>query len=68
MRPETPDPRAAPLPDSDWEIDAEIFDGHWDDPWDGPALEAAETRLEDEEPWQRLGDIIGRITGEAETA
>ncbi len=47
----------------DWEIDAELFD----ETFDTQLLAGLETDLEDVEPWQRLGDVLGRITGEADT-
>ena len=47
----------------DWEIDAELFD----ETVDSQALAGIETDLEDVEPWQRLGDVLGRITGEVDT-
>jgi|GEM_PF-1879623 len=52
-----------PTPELDWEIDPEIFA----EPFDALALEIVEASLEDVEPWQRLGDVLGRITGEADT-
>ena len=47
----------------EWEIDAELFD----EAFDTQALAGIETDLEDVEPWQRLGDVLGRITGEVDT-
>ena len=46
------------------EIDAELFE----ETSESQALAAIETDLEDVEPWQRLGDVLGRLTGEVETA
>ncbi len=45
------------------EVDDELFL----DPMEAPGLLAgSEASLDDIEPWQRLGDIIGQVTGEAE--
>lgn len=63
MRHASPHAAVMPTPELDWEIDAEIFD----EPFDALALEIVEASLEDVEPWQRLGDVLGRITGEADT-
>jgi hypothetical protein len=55
---------AAPETGCELEIDAELFD----EPFDALALLASiEASLDDVEPWQRLSDVLGRITGEAET-
>ncbi len=51
------------LLEQDWEIDAELFE----EPFDGEALAGIDAALDDVEPWQRLGDVLGRLTGEAET-
>ncbi len=64
MRHAPRNPAQRTVKESEWEIDAEIFD----EPLDCEALAAIETSLEDDEPWQRLGDVLGRITGEAEPA
>jgi len=43
------------------EMDVELFD----EAFDAEALLASiEATLEDAEPWQRLSEILGRITGE----
>ena len=45
------------------EIDADVFD----DGFDAEALLASiEASLDDAEPWRRLGEVLGRITGELE--
>lgn len=47
-----------------FEMDDELFD----EPLDALDLLAGiETSLDDLEPWQRLGDVLGMITGEAAT-
>jgi hypothetical protein len=62
MRHPTHHAAAMPTPELDWEIDAEIFE----EPFETSALQILEASLEDVEPWQRLGDLLGRITGEAD--
>jgi hypothetical protein len=49
--------------ESEWEIDPDLFD----EAYDGDAFAGIDTDLDDVEPWQRLGDVLGRLTGEAET-
>ena len=50
--------------DDELEMDAELFD----EPCDTLAVLAGlETTVEDVEPWQRLGDVLGRVTGELDT-
>lgn len=62
MRETTRHPATQPLTELEWEIDTELFDP----PFETRALEIVEASLEDVEPWQRLGDLLGRITGEAD--
>ena len=63
MRRTTHDSTARPRFEADLEFDAEIFE----EQFDTLALETIEASLEDVEPWQRLGDLLGRITGEVDT-
>jgi len=63
MRETSRHPVTMPISELDWEIDTELFDP----PFDTRALEVVEASVEDVEPWQRLGDLLGRITGEADT-
>lgn len=46
-----------------YEMDDELFD----EAFDAEAMLAGiEASLDDAEPWQRLGEVLGRITGEIE--
>ena len=50
--------------DGEIEMDGELFD----EPIEALAkLAGLEASLDDLEPWQRLGDVLGQITGEAAT-
>lgn len=56
--------RSAAETEMDMEIDEEFFD----DTFDAEALLAnIQTSLEDPEPWQRLSEVLGRITGEIDS-
>ena len=49
--------------DGELEMDGELFD----EPIDALAMLAGiEASPDDLEPWQRLGDVLGQITGEVE--
>ena len=63
MRQATHDAARQFASEPEWEIDAELFD----ETADTRALAGIETDFEDVEPWQRLADLLGRITGEADT-
>jgi len=63
MRRATHDVTVTPTLQADFEFDAEIFE----EQFDSLALETIEASLEDVEPWQRLGELLGRITGEVDT-
>jgi hypothetical protein len=63
MRQTTSDAAGQFVSEPEWEIDAELFD----EVFDAQALAGIETDLEDVEPWQRLGDLLGRLTGEVDT-
>ena len=63
MRQATHDTARQFASEPEWEIAAELFD----ETFDTQALAGIETDLEDVEPWQRLADVLGRITGEADT-
>jgi hypothetical protein len=49
--------------DDELEMDTELFDEQ-DDTL--AVLAGLETTVEDVEPWQRLGDVLGRVTGEVD--
>lgn len=49
--------------ESKWDFDAELFDEFLDT----EALAAIETDFDGVEPWRRVGDVLGCITGEIDT-
>ena len=63
MRQATLDPSGPFASEPEWEIDVDVFE----EAFDTQALAGIETHLEDVEPWQRLGDLLGRLTGEVDT-
>jgi hypothetical protein len=49
-------------------LEIEMDDDFYGDPLETPGLLAGlDASLEDIEPWQRLGDLLGHVTGEADT-